>query len=93
MDPNCIRSLLIFEFLVVSYDLDSNRYQSSWLKNICGLYLEKYLGIPLVTVSSEIKLVLLFTVVYCSFFLYRVVRAFVKSTFYIIGRASNAIHV
>ncbi len=37
MDPNCIRSPLIFEFLVVSYDLDSNRSQSSWLKNISGL--------------------------------------------------------
>jgi hypothetical protein len=85
MDPNCIRSPLIVEFLVVSYGLDSNRCQSSWLKNICG--------IPLVTVSSEIKLVFLFTSVHCSFFLYRVVRAFVKSKFYIIGRASNALHV
>ncbi len=56
MDPNCIRSPLIFEFLVVSYDLDSNRCQSRWLKNSCGLYLEKYLGIALVTVSREIKL-------------------------------------
>jgi hypothetical protein len=51
MDPNCIETPLIFEFLVDSYDLDSNRCQSSWLKNICGLYLEKYFGIALVTVS------------------------------------------
>jgi hypothetical protein len=93
MDPNCIRTPLIFEFLVVSYDLDSNSCQSIWLKNISGLYLEEYLGIPLLTVASEIKLVLLFTLVYCSFFLYRVDRAFLKSKFYIIGRASNALHV
>ena len=57
------------------------------LINISGLYVEKSLGNPLVTFSPEIKFVLLFKLVSCSFYLYHIVWVLVKIKCAIIGWA------